>query len=158
MLKYNLVFEKIKNYQKHPFWRNLRDVRFFGFVVFGVMVLLASWSGVAVIETNYELQKQIAQIDQQNQVQQLTNTNLKLQNEYYNSDTFLELTARKQFGQGAPGEKLLLVPKSVALAHAKQLPEEKLAEEAPEPKNEPGYQKNFNDWMDFLFHRDVVVE
>ncbi len=145
---------KIKKYQKSAVWRNLRDVRFLGFMVFGVMVLLASWSGVSVIETNYELQKQIAQLDQQNQVQQLTNTNLKLQNEYYNTDTFLELTARKQFGKGAPGEKLLLVPKSVALAHAKQLPEEKPAAPATQPTDQPGYQKNFNAWMDFIFHRE----
>lgn len=148
------MLEKIKNYQKHPIWRNLRDVRVLGFLVFGVMVLLASWSGVAVIETNYELQKQIAQLDQHNQVAQLTNTNLKLQNEYLNTDTFLELTARKQFGKGAPGEKLLLVPKAVALAHAKQLPEEKNAQAATKSPDQTEHQSNFSAWMDFLLHRD----
>ena len=144
----------IKNYLKHPMWRNLRDVRFLGFMIFGVMVLLASWSGVTVIETNYELQKQIAQLDQQNQVHQLTNTNLKLQNEYYNTDTFLELTARKQLGKGAPGEKLILVPKSVALAYAKELPvDNKPTTSATQSKDPPMYQQNFSAWMDFLFHR-----
>ncbi len=149
------MLEKIKNLVKNPVWRNVRDVRFLGFMVFGVMVLLASWSGVTVIETNYELQKQIAQLGQQNEVQQLTNTNLKLQNEYYNTDTFLELTARKQFGKGAPGEKLLLVPRDVALAHAKQLPEPKTQAETKQANNQPTYQKNFNAWMNFLFHRDT---
>lgn len=148
------MLEKIKNLSKSSIWRNARDVRFLGFMVFGVMVLLASWSGVTVIETNYELQKQIAQLDQQNQVQQLTNTNLKLRNEYYNTDTFLELTARKQFGKGAPGEKLLLVPRYVALAHAKQLPEPKAQTQETQIKNQPAYQKNFNAWMNFIFHRE----
>ncbi len=147
------MLQKIKNYQKSVVWRNLRDVRFLGFMVFGVMVLLASWSGVTVIETNYELQKQIAQLDQQNQVNQLTNTNLKLQNEYYNTDTFLELTARKQLGKGAPGEKLILVPKSVALAHAQQLPETKNETSTTQSDDKPTYQKNFKAWMDFLLHR-----
>ena len=147
------MFEKIKNLPNSSFWQNLHDVRFLGFVVFGILVLLASWSGVAVIETNYELQKQIARLDEQNKVQELANTNLKLQNEYYNTDTFLELTARRQFGKGAPGEKLLLVPKSVALAHAKELPEDGPLPAKPAPSDQPGYQKNFNDWMDFLFHR-----
>lgn len=150
-----LVLEKIKNIHKNPAWRNVRDVRFLGFMVFGVMVLLASWSGVTVIETNYELQKQIAQLDQQNQVQQLTNTNLKLQNEYYNTDTFLELTARKQFGKGAPGETLILVPKDVAQSHAKQLPEDKPAASAPKSNSQPAYQKNFQAWVKFLFHHDT---
>ncbi len=80
------MIEKIKILIKHPFWHQLRDVRFLGFVVLGILVLLASWSGVNVIETNYELQKQAAQLDQQNKVQQLSNTNLELQNPYYNTD------------------------------------------------------------------------
>ncbi len=149
------MLEKIKKIQKYSIWHNLHDVRFLGFIVFGLLVLLASWSGVNVIETNYEPQKQAAQIDQQNVVQQLVNTNLKLQNEYYNTDTYLELTARKQFGKGALGETLLLVPKSVALAHAKALPEEKSATvSASSQDNRPFYQKNFNAWMDFFFHRN----
>src|SRR3989344_5022829 len=135
------MFKKIKNYQKSAVWRNLRDVRFLGFMIFGVMVLLASWSGVTVIETNYELQKQIARLDQQNQVHQLTNTNLKLQNEYYNTDTFLELTARKQLGKGAPGQKLILVPKSVALTYAKELPvDDKPTTSARQSKDPPVHQ------------------
>lgn len=149
------MFDKIKTIPKNPFWQNLRDVRFLGFSLFAVMVLLASWSGVTVIETNYELQKQIAQLDEQNKVQELANTNLKLQNEYYNTETFLELTARKQFGKGAPGEKLLLVPKDVALAHTKELPETKNPSNDPAAasSDQPTYEKNFNAWMDFLFHR-----
>jgi cell division protein FtsB len=149
------MLDKIKKIQNNPFWHNLRDVRFLGFIVFGLLVLLASWSGVKVIETNYELQKQAAQIDQQNVLQQLINTNLDLENEYYKTDTYLELTARKQFGKGAAGETLLLVPKSVALAHAKPLPEEKIGiEKKNKEDNRPTYQKNFNAWMDFFFRRN----
>lgn len=148
------MLEKIKKLQYQAILRQMRDVRLLGFIVFGVLVLLASWSGVSVIETNYELQKQAAQMDQQNQIQQLVNNNLKLQNEYYKTDTYLELTARKQFGKGAPGETLLLVPKSVALAHAKQLPQEKPSTVAePRADTRPFYQKNFDAWMDFFFHR-----
>ena len=146
------MYDKIKNLHKSPIWHNFRDVRFVGFIVFGLLVLLASWSGISVIETNYILQKDISRIDQQNQVQQLVNMNLKLQNEYYKTDTYLELTARKQFGKGAPGETLLLVPKNVALAHAKPLPEDNSEEpEKPEEDKRPSYQKNFDAWMEFFF-------
>ena len=146
------MYDKIKKLQKSPIWHNFRDVRFVGFIVFGLLVLLASWSGISVIETNYVLQKEISQLDQQNQVQQLVNLNLKLQNEYYNTDTYAELTARKQFGKGAPGETLLLVPKSVALAHAQPLPEEKSGSPVKDAEdNRPAYQKNFDAWMDFFF-------
>src|SRR5690242_16883915 len=111
------MFEKIKNYPLRPLVRQLKDVRVVGFLVFGVLVLLVSWSGVKVIETNYELQKQVSRVQQENQVAELENNNLKLQNQYYNTDEYLELTARRQFGKGAPGEKLLIVPQEVALAH-----------------------------------------
>jgi len=149
-----IVVQKIKKIIKNPIWGQLRDVRMLGFMVFGVLTLLASWSGVNVIETNFVLQKQIAQLDQQNQLNQLSNSNLKLRNEYYNTDTYLELTARKQFGMGAAGEKLLLVPKSVALAHAKELPKTETSPKTNDLKDLPQYQKNFQAWMSFLFHRD----
>lgn len=148
------MLEKIKTYYQNPIWHNLRDVRVLGFLVFGVLVLLASWSGVRVIETNYELQKEIAQIDQQNQVKQLANSNLKLRNEYFNTDTYLELQARKAFGKGAPGETLLLVPKHVALKRAPELPEAKVEREvAARQDGRPTYRKNFDAWMEFIFHR-----
>ena len=54
------MLEKIKKLPKYSIWAQLRDIRFLGFIVFGFLVLLASWSGVNVIETNYELQKQAA--------------------------------------------------------------------------------------------------
>jgi cell division protein FtsB len=148
------MVEKIKTIAKHPAWQQLRDVRLLGFVVFGVLVLLASWSGVNVISTNYDLQKQIAQLDQQNQVSQLQNTNLQLQNEYLNTDTYLELTARKQFGKAAPGETLLLVPKSVALAHAAELPEAKTATTPGSTASSDQPQRsNYQAWLDFILHR-----
>src|ERR1700741_1212291 len=116
------MLEKIKNLQDHPYVQQFRDVRFNGFIVFGILVLLVSWSGVSVIETNFDLQKQVSKLEQQNQVSELENNNLKLQNEYYNSNQYLELTARRQFGKGQPGEKLLLVPKNVALNYTVDIP------------------------------------
>lgn len=132
--------------------QQFKDVRFAGFVVFGILVLLVTWSGVSVIETNYELQKQVSKLDQENQVRQLENNNLKLQNEYYNSDQYLELTARRQFGKGQPGEKLLLVPKSVALKYTVDVPEETRQAAATPTLNKPFIQKNIEAWIDFFTH------
>lgn len=148
------MFEKLKNINKKALLQNFRDIRFLGFMVFGIMVLLASWSGVSVIESNYELQKQISQMDQQNIVDQLENENLRLKNDYYKSDTYLELQARKALGKGASGETLILVPKEVALKYAKELPSTVKTEQKRQEHNNPTYRKNINDWMDFIFHRN----
>jgi cell division protein FtsB len=148
------MLEKIKSRVLQINWQQFRDVRLLGFVVFGVMMLLASWSGVRVIQTNFELQKEVAQLSEQNKIHELENANLNLRNQYYTTDTYLELTARKQLGKGAPGETLILVPKSVALAHAKELPVEKPADDMWKMDiKKPFYQQNFEAWMDFFFHR-----
>jgi len=141
------VLDKIKNTAKHPYITELRDVRVLGLLVFGVIVLLVSWSGVRVIETNYQLQQQIARMEEQTKLLELENANKKLDK----SDQYLELQARKQFGKAAPGEKLLLVPKNVALAHTVDLKQPKEAEKQEATTDKPFYQKNFESWMDFMF-------
>ncbi len=130
--------------------QRLRDVRFAGQVLFVVVVLLVSWSGVKAIDANYLLQQQIATLDKQNEVQQLENINLQLQNEYYTSDQYLELSARQNFGLGAPGETELVVPKSVALSYTVTEPQEP----TPKAQGEPSaYQRNFQAWVNFFLHR-----
>src|SRR6478735_4160316 len=87
-----------------------RDIRFTGQIVFVGIVLLISWSGIKTIQTNYQLQKEISALRQQNDVHTLENSNLELQNQYYKTDQYLELSARRNFGLGKPGEIELLVP------------------------------------------------
>ena len=147
------MIEKIKNSRYYFYAMQLRDVRVLGLVIFGVVVLLVSWSSIQIIQTNYDLQKQISKLQQQNDVQQLENNNLKLRNEYFNTDQYLELTARKQFGRAAPGETELLVPKTVALAHATVLSHQAAKPAVVAKTHKPGYQRNFEAWMDFFLHR-----
>mgnify|MGYP000019865010 CR=1 FL=1 len=85
--------------------QKLGDVRFMGQIVFAVIVLLITWSGIKSIQTNYGLQKQISSLKQQNTLQQLQNDNLNLQNQYFNSNQYLELAARQDFALAASGEK-----------------------------------------------------
>lgn len=138
-----------------------RDTRLWAFVVFAIVVVVASWSGVRVIETNYELQKKIARLQQQNEITQLQNENQKLKNQYLETDTYLELAAREQFGKAAPGEKLILVPESVALSNAREIPMKSPAQTERSIKAEasPSYAKNLKAWRDFVFsHKLQDVE
>jgi cell division protein FtsB len=138
--------------QKTLFYlQRLGDVRFAGQVIFVVIVLLISWSGVKTIQTNYGLQKQISSLQQQNTLQQLQNDNLALQNQYFNSSQYLELAARQNFGLAAPGEKEVVVPPSVAQAYTVDLPSQSKTEAAK--SKQPTYQRNFQSWVDFFLHR-----
>ncbi len=145
------MLEKIKKLSKDPRISQLRDVRVVGLLVFVVIVLLVSWSSISVIQTNYDLQKQIAQLEEQNQVRQLENDNQKLRNQYYGTDQYLELQVRRQFGKAAPGETLVIIPKDVALSKVKPLAQD--AKDQTQQPNKPTYQKNFEAWMDFFLHR-----
>src|SRR5690606_11420314 len=101
---------KIKNLVTHIRWDYFRDLRFLVLLAFAGLMLVTAWSAVRILETNYSLQQEIARIDQENQVSELENENMKLRNAYYETDTYLELAARKHFNKAKPGEKLILVP------------------------------------------------
>jgi cell division protein FtsB len=146
---------KIKDYQTKLFnlAQQLRDVRVIGLLLFLIVLLMMSWSGVKVIETNYSLQKQISQLEQQRQLQDLSNTNLKLTNEYYKSNQYLELMARQNFGLAASGETVLVVPQHVALANTVDMPNTEQAQKQKTASKQPFYQRNFQAWMNFFLHR-----
>jgi len=148
--------EKLKLYQEKvlEFIKRLQDVKFAGLMLFVVIVLMISWSGVKAIQANYNLQKQITALKQQNQLQQLADTNQQLENEYYNTDTYLDLSARQNQLLAAPGEKEVIVPKGVALSYTTPLPKSAQSEQ---PKTQqPVSQRNFQAWVNFFLHRQTA--
>lgn len=142
--------EKLKQLLEHPLASQLNDTRVLGLLGFGFIALLVTWSGVKSIQTNYDLQKQIAGLEQKNSVSKLANANQKLRNEYYKTDTFLELASRRQFGKAAPGETLYLVPKKVALSYTVAVPAEKTVKTQADTR--PAWQKNLTSWFNFFLH------
>jgi cell division protein FtsB len=146
------MLQKLKSLIKHPTTHKLLELRNIGLYVFGFMVLSVSWSGAKVIQVNYTLQKKIGVLQQQNEIKRLQNENDKLRNKYLETDQFLELAARRQFGLAAPGEKAYVVPKSVALANSTDLQTTSTVQTVELPKK-IWYQANFDAWMDFFLHR-----
>ncbi|MDB5164531.1 MAG: hypothetical protein JWL89_157 [Candidatus Saccharibacteria bacterium] len=135
----------------NAFVRRLSDIRFAGQVVFVILVLMISWSGIKTIQTNYGLQKQISTLRQQNGVKKLQNNNLSLQNEYLKSNQYLELSARQSFGLAVAGEKEVVVPSDVALKYTVDTPATtKLAEASVK---QPAYQRHIQSWINFFLHR-----
>jgi cell division protein FtsB len=146
------MFNKINTYYHQIPWKSLRDPKNIGLLVFLVIVLLISWSGVKALQTNYNLQKQISVLSQQNNVQQLQNINQQLQNQYYGTNQYLDVTARQEFGLGQLGETELIVPKNVALAHL-SLIVSPATDASTVSNNQPSYEKNLQAWMDFILHK-----
>jgi len=150
------MLNKIKNYYQSVKMHSQWNMRVLGQLVFLVIVLLISWSGVKAIQSNYELQKQVTTLQQQNQVQQLENNKLRLQNNYFNTKQYLELSARQELGLGDPGETELIVPQNVALATLVNL----TSSQNSSSKNTtqlPWYERNVKSWFDFFLHRNATA-
>ena len=148
------MLNKIKSYYQSIKWHLRWDLRTLGQLLFIVIVLLTSWSGVKAIQSNYELQKHVATLQQQNHVQQLENSNLQLQNNYYNTNQYLELSARQELGLGSQGETELIVPQNIALATLSNLSLSTSSSTKIAAKL-PWYKRNFNSWIDFFLHRNT---
>lgn len=134
--------------------RNLSDIRNVVLYLFVLIVLAISWSGIKTIQTNYDLQKKISALKQQNTVLQLQNDNTALQNKYYQTDQYLDLAARQDLGLAGPGEQVLLVPHAVAMRYINQTV---AAQIKPIDSNDdrPSYIKNLNSWRNFLLGREA---
>ncbi|GAC1391606.1 MAG: hypothetical protein NVSMB46_04720 [Candidatus Saccharimonadales bacterium] len=147
------MLEKIKNYNYKTIIALIKDIRVLGLLAFTVIVILVSWSGVKVIQINFDLEKQVAKLKQENQIHELENNNMKLQNEYYKTNTYLELSARKQFGKALPGESVIIIPKQEALTYSASI-----VAITTNPystiKKTSTYKNNLNAWLDFFTHRN----
>ena len=140
--------------------QSLNNVRNIGLAIFMVFVLAMTWSGVKAVQANYQLQKQISALKQQNTILQLQNENIGLQNQYYSSDEYLDLAARQSLGLAAPGEKVLLIPQNVALKYVDpSINLNSVASAAtPTPQSPPRLIKNLEAWRDFLLGRTLLSD
>lgn len=136
----------------HKKIQRFSDIRVIGLIAFGIVVLLVAWSSLKALQANYELEKQKVALEQQTRLQRLENENLQLRNVYFESDEYLELSARRQLNKGAPGEKLYQIPRSVALSHTVDLPKTKQQIATEKEQDKPTYRKNLEAWRDFFFH------
>ncbi len=145
--------------EEKTFWNKeligkLTDPRNVGLYIFIVIVLAITWSSVKTVQTNYELQKKISGLKQQNNVLSLQNDNAGLRNQYLQTDQYLELAARQSLGLAAPGESVLLVPESVALKYVSKTGWSKPTDTATKSADSRSkVSKNLQDWRDFLLGR-----
>ncbi len=136
------------------FVKRLADVRFLGQVIFVAIVLIVSWGTARAIQTNYDVQKQVVAKQKENDIQKLKNNNLKIKNQYLETDEYLELVARQQLGKASPGETIVVIPRDVAMRHTVEgtyKSDEQVQQELDSSK--PFYQQNLESWGRFFLGR-----
>ena len=110
-------------------------------IIVGVAVF---WLGfmtitIDVMNRNYRLQRQVDQGVLDNQVIEIQNENLRLEQAYYRTNEYLELSARALLGKALPGEHLVLLKRA------------EVADTNQGKTNQQFEQRsNLDQWLDFL--------
>jgi len=144
------MFNKIKDNQNLRILFNYHNL---GMYALALVALSVTWSSIKVIQKNYGLEKQITTLQQEVSLLNQQTKNQQLINEYYNTNAFLNLAARKYFGKADPGEKLILVPSSVSQQYIHPLPNTSANSSQSKPK--PNIIVNWQAWINFFLHRPV---
>jgi len=152
------MWNQIKNFWNGPRRQQLTDPKNLGLYVFGIIVIAITWSGVKAVQTNYGLQKQIAALRQQNQISYLKKQNAALQNQFYQSNEYLDLTARQDLGLAAPGEQVLLIPRNVAMKYVDTNLNDSGNDSSSVTTSQSKISKNLEDWRDFLLGRKLFSD
>ena len=94
---------------------------------------------IDVMNRNYRLQRQVDQGALDNQVIEIQNENLRLEQAYYKTNEYLELSARALLGKALPGEHLVLLKRA------------EVADTNQGKTNQQFEQRsNLDQWLDFL--------
>lgn len=91
----------------HDFWTVQRMVVA---AIIAIVVLFVGYT-INVLNNNYRLQRQVDSAELDNQVTELENQNLKLEQMYYKTDEYLDLSARSLLGKAQPGEHMVILPR-----------------------------------------------
>lgn len=116
------------------------------FAVFLVLALSLIYNTLSVIQKNYTLQAQVDELEQEVSLIELENQNLAFNIEYFKTDAYLEVEAKRRFNLAGEGEKAVLFAKDGDLPVTEE--DDDVVQEV-EQKSQ--YQENFDAWMTFLF-------
>lgn len=132
--------------QVRRFFYNLKN-NFFSFeniILFVALALCLGWTygAISAMTRNWMLSRTYLEKEYEKKILELEVATLELENDYYSSEEYEELSARKNLNKKLPGETLIYLPKNSEAAKSKHQTD---VEKAPPEKN------NLSEWMAFLF-------
>ena len=113
------------------------------FLVAVVFCLGWTWSAISAMSRNWELEQRLVTKRYERDILQLEIEALELENQYYASEEYQDLTARAKQNKLADGESLIYLPDNSDYAKHKH-DEPKVEEIRAEPKN-------YEQWLTFIF-------
>ena len=111
-----------------------------------VILVLFLFGSITSLTKNWGLRQEINEREAELAYLKLQVENDELENQYYASDEYQELAARKLQNKKLPGEQLVYLPDNTETTRTKHRAETK---EEKSIKNE---KTNFDQWLSFLFN------
>ena len=110
------------------------------------LCLIWTWGSVSALSRNWLLAQEVMERQREKLRLELEVETLELENEYYLSEEYEELAARRYHGKKLPGETVVYLPANSEAARTKH-------QDDTENKNPTSVDEmsNFQQWMTFLF-------
>lgn len=114
-------------------------------LVAALFCLVWTWGSITSMSRNWTLSQELAEYQRQKALLELEVETLELENDYYLSNEYQELAARKYQGKKLPGEVMIYLPHNSESAITKHntIPKE--------TENTNLEMTNFQQWIAFLF-------
>ena len=113
----------------------IRSYLLYGLGVFIALYLITSL--VQTIRKNYDLRTQVVKLEEEIDLLQIQQQELKYRIEYYQTEAFREKEARAKLGLQLPGESIIILPREQG--------------EGPKKAPRPTPKSNWQQWRAFLF-------
>lgn len=116
-------------------------------VLFSAIVFCLAWTcgSISSMSRNWSLAQSLANREREKALLELEVETLELENEYYLSDEYQELAARKYQNKKLPGETMVYLPANSDTAKNKH------ATSTDESNTATVAMSNFEQWLKFLF-------
>ena len=138
MNKIKTKFRKLGYHFRHDFF-TVENVVFLGAII---LCLVWTFQSIIAMSRNWELSEKLAAERRELKLIELEIEAAELENEYYKSEEYQELSARKYLDKKLDGENMLVMPENSEAAKNKYKKVEKVAAEVE--------YSNLEKWLRFL--------
>ncbi|MBR2586885.1 hypothetical protein IKE71_00715 [Candidatus Saccharibacteria bacterium] len=142
--------EKLKTSLRRFYFRIKHDYFSFDNVIFVIAIAACffwTYSSLAATSKNWELSQKLEAREKERELLQLEVDTLEVENLYYDSVEYKELSARAKGNKILDGERLVYLPENTESAKSRDNSSEKETLETSDPPKP----SNFAEWVSFLF-------
>lgn len=134
--------------RKTQYWLKHNVFVFDNIIIFIALALclIWTWGTISSMSRNWSLAQELSDKQREKALLELEVETLELENEYYLSEEYQDIAARKYQNKMSPGETMIYLPNNSETAKNKHAEEDNTVDQSYTDDT-----SNFNQWIKFLF-------